>query len=100
MTDNSTIDRLVCGCPKGDNHTPTCVLGRAEEAALAAVAAAEDDGAHPLILALIGVANAGLLAPMDVNSDDGTATLMGILDQLYLDNLLVDPQLVAPEEVP
>ena len=85
-------DRLICGCWSGDAHKTDCALGKAEDIAQAAIENAEDDAGHPLIVAMVALANAGLLRDLDARGDDHerffTDVLFGVLDSLWDANLL------------
>jgi hypothetical protein len=89
-------DRLICGCWSGDVHAPDCALGAAERVALAAVTTAAEDDGPKLIVALVALANAGMLRdlpaqdPTDVldAKPSPSEVLLGVLDTLWESNLI------------
>lgn len=77
------IPLLICGDEQG-RHEPGCALGRAEEIARTAAAAASTSGPNRrngLAAALDALAFAGLLR--DLADDDPEDLVEGILDMLW-----------------
>lgn len=77
---------MVCGCPFEGPHVDGCVLGEADEVAIQAIAAAEEDAGGPLLAALVALDNEGLLRP--ITPDDDPTWLHGVLDALYEQGLI------------
>lgn len=94
-----SIDVLACGCPT-HAHNPGCGLDTAEQIASLAVEMARVHGGlyrtarlpgdHPLIAALVALDAAGLLRNFD--DIDPMDYLLGLLDDLWVDNLINRPQ--------
>lgn len=84
----ATKRHMVCGCVMDADHVDGCVLGEAESVAIAAIAAAEEDAGGPLLVALVALANEGLLRPLGHGSADFASALHGVLDALYEQGLI------------